>query len=301
MPLLLDTLAGASSAQGTCAYRRLGANIDVPGYDLRNTAVPRTVDACAKACCADERCAGALFERASTLTYKQCKVDLPCCFMKTSVQYPQPMQLPPPKGSMLLVIPGRRSRDDSRVTAPEDILPPQQQLASRATIGAEMARDEERISALIKEYKCTAAYLDVGTNTGMQIRKLYQPAAFPEAKVRPHFDAVFGPSHVPRCRVCAIGVEPNPRQADRLDTLERKLGNVGGAEPRTARPALPNCAHAYASPSRLARRLWVAACCRRASERSSCARRRGRPTACSACSLACAAAASTTRAPRPTG
>ena len=40
---------------------------------------------------------------------------------------------------------------------------------------------------------CRHVYLDMGTNTGVQIRKLYQPHLFPNASVLPIFDKFFGP------------------------------------------------------------------------------------------------------------
>ena len=39
---------------------------------------------------------------------------------------------------------------------------------------------------------CQHVYLDMGTNTGIQIRKLYQPHLFPNASVLPIFDKFFG-------------------------------------------------------------------------------------------------------------
>ena len=39
---------------------------------------------------------------------------------------------------------------------------------------------------------CKHVYLDMGTNTGVQIRKLYQPHLFPNASVLPIFDKFFG-------------------------------------------------------------------------------------------------------------
>ena len=39
---------------------------------------------------------------------------------------------------------------------------------------------------------CQHVYLDMGTNTGIQIRKLYEPHLFPNALVLPIFDKFFG-------------------------------------------------------------------------------------------------------------
>ena len=39
---------------------------------------------------------------------------------------------------------------------------------------------------------CYHVYLDLGSNRGVQIRKLYEPALFPHAKVLHIFDKYFG-------------------------------------------------------------------------------------------------------------
>jgi hypothetical protein len=61
-------------------------------------------------------------------------------------------------------------------------------------------------------------YLDVGTNVAVQIRKLYEPAKFPGAKVLPVFEEYFGrPEH--RSMVCAVGFEPNSVHTAYLQTF----------------------------------------------------------------------------------
>ena len=87
------------------------------------------------------------------------------------------------------------------------------------------AREESQIAALIRDYRCHSVYLDVGTSVGTQIRKLYEPLLFPGAKVLPLFNQIFGRGS--RCGVCAIGFEPNPRHAWRLDKLEANLRSRG--------------------------------------------------------------------------
>lgn len=49
-------------------------------------------------------------------------------------------------------------------------------------------------------------YIDLGTNLGVQIRKLYDPQQFPGAPVLPYYNQTFGHN---RSNVCSIGVEPN--------------------------------------------------------------------------------------------
>jgi hypothetical protein len=53
-------------------------------------------------------------------------------------------------------------------------------------------------------------YLDIGTNLGVQLRKLYDPQQFPNATVLPVFDKMFG---MQRKGVCAVGVEANVHHA----------------------------------------------------------------------------------------
>lgn len=64
---------------------------------------------------------------------------------------------------------------------------------------------------------CTSGvYLDVGTNVGVQLRKLYNPDQFPGAKMLYHFDKLFGMN---RSHVCSLGIEPNPYHSDHLKQL----------------------------------------------------------------------------------
>ena len=122
---------------------------------------------------------------------------------------------------------------------------------------------QTRIRRLIDEHRCHSVYLDVGSNIGVQIRKLYEPSLYvgrdpklaslarrfklydePTAEevaagivtkgrafwnstsqVLPVFEQYFGTQ--PRCGVCAIGVEPNPRHTERLRTVETALRAAG--------------------------------------------------------------------------
>lgn len=65
---------------------------------------------------------------------------------------------------------------------------------------------------------CRDVYLDLGSNTGVQIHKLYNPAAFPEGIVAPVFDTYFG-DRGNRLGVCSFGWEPNPAHAGVLDHM----------------------------------------------------------------------------------
>ena len=118
------------------------------------------------------------------------------------------------------------------------------------------------VHQLLQTSGCTSAYIDVGSNIGVQMRKLYEPWKYagkdpnmkelaakfglleePTAEesaagvvkgqafwnstspVLPIFDDLFGKA--PRCHVCAIGIEPNPKHTTRLVQLENELRTVG--------------------------------------------------------------------------
>lgn len=84
---------------------------------------------------------------------------------------------------------------------------------------------------------CYHVYLDMGTNTGVQIRKLYQPHLFgkkdnlstrelPEPKVAPIFNKFFGPP-ANRHMVCAVGWEPNWEHTSSLTKLQESFNACG--------------------------------------------------------------------------
>jgi hypothetical protein len=65
---------------------------------------------------------------------------------------------------------------------------------------------------------CRHVYLDLGSNVGVQFRKLFSPDAFPEALIGPKFLQYFGPGK--RKDVCAWGWEPNMHHTVALTTLQ---------------------------------------------------------------------------------
>ena len=73
--------------------------------------------------------------------------------------------------------------------------------------------------AMYENTNCTLFYIDVGTNIGVQIRKLYEPLHYPNAPVLEIFDKYFG--HSRRSEVCAVGIELNPSHTTRLNALEK--------------------------------------------------------------------------------
>ena len=64
---------------------------------------------------------------------------------------------------------------------------------------------------------CQYVYIDLGTNIGIQIRKLYEPHLYPDALVLPLFRQLFG-NHTDE--VCSVGFEANPVHTDYLKEFE---------------------------------------------------------------------------------
>ena len=76
---------------------------------------------------------------------------------------------------------------------------------------------------------CDLVYIDLGTNKGVQIRKLYEPWLYPRAKILPYYDKFYGAvtKDYRRQNVCAFGFEANPRHMKRLQHLETAYRNKG--------------------------------------------------------------------------
>jgi hypothetical protein len=72
---------------------------------------------------------------------------------------------------------------------------------------------------------CKLVYLDIGSNVGVQVRKLFEPHKYPEAKILRHFDKYFGNADVRKqpsgkTGLCAFGFEANPSLERRLRTIQ---------------------------------------------------------------------------------
>ncbi|CAF0951545.1 unnamed protein product [Adineta steineri] len=65
---------------------------------------------------------------------------------------------------------------------------------------------------------CRYIYIDMGTNIGVQIRKLYEPQLYPNASVVPLFKRIFG-KHTKE--VCSVGFEANPIHSNYLKEFEK--------------------------------------------------------------------------------
>lgn len=79
---------------------------------------------------------------------------------------------------------------------------------------------------------CKSIFLDLGSNIGVQVRKLYEPKLYPEADLLPIFEEIFG-SPLSRCApanesgLCALGLEPNPNHQPRLQYIEKAYAEKG--------------------------------------------------------------------------
>ena len=90
-----------------------------------------------------------------------------------------------------------------------------------AALATQTLADDDAIDRLFAARRCRHAYVDVGTNIGVQIRKLYEPHKYPGSPILERFEEAFG--RPPWCDVCAIGIEPNPEHSARLDEVEERL------------------------------------------------------------------------------
>ena len=81
---------------------------------------------------------------------------------------------------------------------------------------------------------CYHVYLDVGSNIGIQVRKLFEPEKYSAAKALSIYDAVFGSinkrkkeNHPNGKRICAVGFEPNPGHTKYLKEVEASYNKCG--------------------------------------------------------------------------
>ena len=98
-------------------------------------------------------------------------------------------------------------------------------VTSGASQDAEQIHNQ--VAKFLRDHDCHHVYMDVGTNIGVQLRKLFEPWKYPDAAVLPTFERLFGP--VPRCNVCALGFEPNQRHKARLKHIQASLRGAGAA------------------------------------------------------------------------
>lgn len=74
---------------------------------------------------------------------------------------------------------------------------------------------------------CRHVYIDMGTNRGHQIRKLYEPHLYPSNPIEPRFAHYFGSGNRFE-EVCSFGFEANPVHSRVLQPLESAYLKLGG-------------------------------------------------------------------------
>jgi len=75
---------------------------------------------------------------------------------------------------------------------------------------------------------CLHVFLDLGSNRGLQIRKLYQPHLYPLAPILPLYQRYFGaPGQRSLQELCTVAFEPNPAHADHLKALAANYSTCG--------------------------------------------------------------------------
>ena len=77
--------------------------------------------------------------------------------------------------------------------------------------------------------ECEDIYLDLGSNIGVMVRKLFEPERYPKCKVRELYNETF--NHLKRTGsksgLCALGFEPNPKHQKRLREIETNYSGKG--------------------------------------------------------------------------
>jgi FkbM family methyltransferase len=71
---------------------------------------------------------------------------------------------------------------------------------------------------------CSDIYLDVGSNIGVQVRKLFEPAKYFNSSQIEVYNSLFG---LNRSRVCAFGFEASPKHVERLQSVESCYNSLG--------------------------------------------------------------------------
>lgn len=87
-------------------------------------------------------------------------------------------------------------------------------------VGAQRVFWKSTLSA-IDTRACKHLYLDIGSNIGVQVRKLFEPEKYSGAPFARLFDQKFGSVDKRRKEVCAIGFEANPHKTAELARIEK--------------------------------------------------------------------------------
>ena len=77
--------------------------------------------------------------------------------------------------------------------------------------------------------ECDDVYLDLGSNIGVMVRKLFEPERYPKSKAKELYDTTF--NHMKRTGsksgLCALGFEPNSKHQKRLREIETNYSRKG--------------------------------------------------------------------------
>jgi len=75
---------------------------------------------------------------------------------------------------------------------------------------------------------CLHVFIDLGSNRGLQIRKLYEAHTFPLATVQPLYEKYFGkPEDRNLQEICSVSFEPNSKHAPHLKELAESYATCG--------------------------------------------------------------------------
>ena len=75
---------------------------------------------------------------------------------------------------------------------------------------------------------CLHVFIDLGSNRGLQIRKLYEPHNFPLAQVLPLYEKYFGKPETRNLReICSVSFEPNSKHAGHLRAMSEAYATCG--------------------------------------------------------------------------
>ena len=98
----------------------------------------------------------------------------------------------------------------------------------------ENQRSNERVSNISESYVenpldgCLHVFIDLGSNRGLQIRKLYEPDTFPLAPILPLYEKYFGkPEDRNLQEVCSVSFEPNSKHAAHLRAMSEGYSSCG--------------------------------------------------------------------------
>ena len=75
---------------------------------------------------------------------------------------------------------------------------------------------------------CLHVFIDLGSNRGLQIRKLYEPHNFPLAPVLPLYEKFFGRAETRSLKeLCSVSFEPNSKHAAHLRGMAEAYATCG--------------------------------------------------------------------------